>query len=82
MAGWVSFDGTPTPTPPSITILQNDAQAVVLNVKIHGMFSEDTTVEGITYQLIYIPQEITTSDIVKAEIPILKRLQIILEMRI
>lgn len=73
MAGWVSFDGTPNLTPPSITILQNDAQAVVLNVKIHGMFSEDTTVEGITYQRIYIPQETTTSDIGKADIPILKR---------
>ncbi|MEO0216490.1 MAG: C25 family cysteine peptidase [candidate division WOR-3 bacterium] len=74
MALWIPFDGTSDPTPPSIAILSNTTRQLILNIKIHGMFLQDTTIGGKTYQRILIPQEITTSDIGKAELPVLKRL--------
>jgi len=74
VADWVSFDGTPIPTPPTISIQQNDAQAVILNIKVHGIMVIDTMVDGITYQRIKIPDETRTSDIGKAELPIINRI--------
>ncbi|MEO0162513.1 MAG: T9SS type A sorting domain-containing protein [candidate division WOR-3 bacterium] len=46
--------------PPSIAILSNTTRQLILNIKIHGMFLQDTTIGGKTYQRILIPQEITT----------------------
>ena len=74
VADWISFDGTPIPTPPTISIQQNDAQAVILNIKVHGIMVIDTMVDGITYQRIEIPDETRTSDIGKAELPIINRI--------
>ncbi|MEO0136910.1 MAG: hypothetical protein ABIL40_00250 [candidate division WOR-3 bacterium] len=59
MALWIPFDGTSDPTP-SIAILSNTTRELILNIKIHGMFLQDTTIGGKTYQRILIPQEITT----------------------
>ena len=44
--GWISFDGTPNPVSPTISVLQSDNECVILNVKIHGMNIRDTAIGG------------------------------------
>jgi hypothetical protein len=71
---WVSLDSSPDSTPPTITILQNDARAVVLNVTIHGFFKEDTIIGDITYQRLVFPQAQSCDVIGDPMTPAIKKL--------
>jgi len=53
-AGWVSFDGTPVPTPPSLEIISGGKEGFTLKISVHGMYVEDTIVEGVNYQILSI----------------------------
>ena len=65
MAGWVSFDGTPVPTAPTINMISGSREGLTLKITLHGMLVEDTTVNGVAYQIISIPECAQISDIGK-----------------
>jgi hypothetical protein len=71
---WVSLDGMPESSPPTITILENDANSVVLNIKLHGFFKEDTVVDDTTYQQLLLPQEFYSNEIGTPMTPAIKKL--------
>lgn len=71
---WVTFDGTTVPTPPTVTIIEADAYHVTYEVSLHGMLVQDTTVDGVLYQIISLPNEGEMADTGKPQIPHVTRL--------
>ncbi len=52
---WISFDGTPNPTPPKVEILSGDRAGVKFKVTVPGMLVDEKIVNGVKYQTITLP---------------------------
>ncbi|MEO0101177.1 MAG: C25 family peptidase propeptide domain-containing protein [candidate division WOR-3 bacterium] len=73
-ARWISFDGSTSPTPPSINIISGDRNHIKYEIVLHGMLVEDTTIDGETYQILDLPGEGTTSEVGKPRLPQINRM--------
>jgi len=71
---WVSFDGTEDPTPPSVSIVSASQTHVTIQVTTHGMFAEDTIVNGTGYQILSFPEEGAMRDLGRPQLPQVTRL--------
>jgi len=70
VAEWLSTDGTPVPTPPTISIVSNSDAGTVVDVVVHGVMRDTTTVDSTTYDVISLPGEVTADlDIGKPQVP-------------
>ena len=66
---WISFDGTPEPQPPTVSIDDASQTSVTLHIQVHGMFVRDTVVEGTRYDIFSFPEEGTESDVGRPQLP-------------
>jgi len=75
VAEWLSADGTPVPTNPTVTILSNDNTGTVLDVTVHGVSKEPRVVGDSTYYEVSIPGDFAANlDVGKPEVPKLSHL--------
>ncbi|MEO0086280.1 MAG: C25 family peptidase propeptide domain-containing protein [candidate division WOR-3 bacterium] len=71
---WVSFDGTLEPTPPTVTIVSGSPTSVTFHIVVHGMFVQDTVVDGQTYHVLQLPDEGMMADVGLPQLPRVTRL--------
>jgi hypothetical protein len=70
---WVPFDSA-GPIPPTVNIVSASPSHVKFHVIVHGVFVEDTVVDGATFQKLSFPGEGTMSDLGRPQLPQVTRL--------
>jgi len=67
--GWVSFDGSPPLTPTEVEVIGCDPSQTDLRVIVHGMCIQDTIVGTDTFQIITVPEMISTYQDGRPQLP-------------
>ncbi|HCV43710.1 MAG TPA: hypothetical protein DGH68_09520, partial [Bacteroidetes bacterium] len=72
---WVSLrNGTSQPTPPLVTVLQDDPSGTLLKVEVSGFEVRQILSEGKSYQSIDLLTEIATSLVGSPQVPYLAQM--------
>ncbi len=72
--GWVSFDGTMTPTPPSVEVMFSSSSEVVLRVTTHGVLCETVTEDTLEFHRLSAPGCYHSPDVGYACLPLIGQL--------
>jgi Peptidase family C25/Propeptide_C25/Carboxypeptidase regulatory-like domain/Secretion system C-terminal sorting domain/Peptidase family C25, C terminal ig-like domain len=70
---WISFDSS-TEQEPKVNVVETDNNRLILDIEVPGMYLEDVTEGGQTYQKIEIIQGRTTHDVGFPELPMITRI--------
>ncbi len=66
---WVSVGPFKTPVSPEVKILRTNEFETILEVKIYGFETERMEAQGVHYDVIRLPGEMTSQDVGKPEVP-------------
>lgn len=72
--GWVSFDGTSTPTPPSVLVVSSSSSEVILRVTTPGVLCETVTEDTLELHRISAPGCYHSPDVGYACLPLIGQL--------
>ena len=68
---WLSFDGTTTQAPPTITVLSSDNSSTVINVHIPGAYVVEKVVDDTTYHSFEFMDYAMMQDVGKPALPVI-----------
>jgi hypothetical protein len=66
---WVSFDGSPPLTPTEVEVISCTPSQTVLRIITHGMCMQDSIVGADTFQLITVPEMVSTPEGGRPQLP-------------
>lgn len=72
-SGWVSLDGTDAPKSPRINVVFSNYDSTIISVTVPGFYAYDSTVCGVTYKRILLPNTGTTRIVGDPQLPIIYR---------
>ena len=71
---WVPFTANVPGTPPIIEVLSSNNAQTVIHVTIPGMWVEDTLIDGVTYQIVRLPDHSTLGNVGAPQLPAIRKL--------
>jgi len=71
---WVSLNGDTLPSSPVCQIVKSGKDFVEIEIQISGFYREDTIIDGVTFQKLYLDEFYSTQDVGIPEMPVLNKL--------
>ncbi|MBN1354987.1 hypothetical protein JXA40_01825 [bacterium] len=54
-SAWIGIDGAPEGTEPDVAVLKSDSGSTILEIDVHGFYSETVEIDGREYRVITMP---------------------------
>lgn len=71
---WISLNGDTLPSSPICQIVKTGKDFVDIHIQISGFYKQDTTIDGVIFQKLYLDEFYSTQDIGLPEMPVLNKL--------
>jgi len=71
---WISLNGNTLPSSPICQIVKTGKDFVDIHIQISGFYKQDTTIDGVIFQKLYLDEFYSTQDIGLPEMPVLNKL--------
>jgi len=68
-AAWVPVGIHKTPTPPEVKVLKSDPLETILEINVYGFEIDRIDAQGVLYDVIRLPGEMTSQDVGRPEVP-------------